>query len=85
MIYKDSDGKHYFNEGKYSKIPLDHVPTEYLDWILENFLNTNNLEKLKDVQLILEYKIKRIQTAIDSAEGKTEVAKAVTQPTIRRR
>ena len=85
MIYKDSDGKHCFNEGKYSKIPLDHVPTEHLDWILENFLNTNNLEKLKDVQLILEYKIKRIQTAVDSAENKAETVKATPQTLIRRR
>lgn len=85
MIYKDSDGKHYFNEGKYSKIPLEHVPTEHLDWILENFLNTNNLEKLKAIQLVLEYKIKRIQTAVDAAEGKVEAVKTAPQTTIRRR
>lgn len=85
MVYQDNDGKHYFNEGKYSKIPLEHVPTEYLDCILENFLKTNNLEKLKAIQLVLEYKIKRIQAAVDAAEGKVEAVKATTQTTIRRR
>lgn len=66
MIYlSDDDHQHYFEHGKYSNIPLKHVPTEHLDVVIENFHTTNNLEKLKGVQLCIEYKIKRIQEALD--------------------
>lgn len=73
MIYQAEDGKYYFDQGKYSKIPLDHVPTEYLDWVLENYLTTSNLTKLEGIHKILEYKIKRIKRTVEeqNVEAKT--------------
>lgn len=66
MIYFNTDDKqHYFEHGKYSNTPLKHVPTEHLDVVIENFHATNNLEKLKSVQICIDYKIKRIQEALD--------------------
>lgn len=84
MIHKGDDGQHYFDQGKYSNIPLKHVPTEHLDVIIENWHTSNNLEKLKAVAVCLDYKIKRIQDAIDKATNPVEIA-AVTPNTIRRR
>jgi hypothetical protein len=84
MIHKDDDGQHYFDHGKYSTIPLKHVPTEHLDVFIENWCISNNLEKLKAVALCMEYKIKRIQDAIDKALA-AEVVEAPKVSTIRRR
>lgn len=84
IYYNEDDRQHYFEHGKYSNIPLKHVPTEHLDVVIENFCTTNQLEKLKSVALCIEYKIKRIQEALDKLnppEVKTEVAK----PLVRRR
>ena len=84
MISKAEDGKYYFDQGRYSNTPLDHVPTEHLDVVIENFKNSNDLEQLKGVELCLHYKIKRIQAAID-AINKPEVVEEVVKTTIRRR
>jgi len=67
MIHKDDDGQHYFDQGKYSTIPLKHVPTEHLDVFIENWSTSNHLDKLKAVVVCLDYKIKRIQDALDKA------------------
>ena len=85
MIYKTEDGKHFFDEGKYSKIPLDHVPTEYLDWVLENYLTTSNLKKLEAIHTILDYKIKRIRKTLEEQEPKNNEPEIPTKATIRRR
>jgi hypothetical protein len=84
MIHKDSDNQHYFDQGKYSTIPLKHVPTEHLDVFIENWCTSNNLDKLKAVALCMEYKIKRIQEALDKAMA-TEVVEAPKVAAIRRR
>lgn len=84
MISKNEDGKYYFDHGKYSNIPLDHVPTEHLDIIIENFKNSNDLQQLKGVELCLHYKIKRIQATLD-ALNKPEQIEEVAKSTIRRR
>jgi hypothetical protein len=84
MIYKTEDGKHFFDEGNYSKIPLDHVPTEYLDWVLENYLTTSNLKKLEAIRTILDYKIKRIRKALEEQEPK-DGQEIPTKAAIRRR
>lgn len=84
MIHKGDDGQHYFDQGKYSNIPLKHVPTEHLDIIIENWYTSSNLDKLKAVAVCLDYKIKRIQDAIDKATNPIEVV-ATTPNTIRRR
>lgn len=84
MISKAEDGKYYFDQGKYYNIPLDHVPTEHLDVVIENFKNSSDLHQLKGVELCLHFKIKRIQAAID-AINKSETAEEISKPTIRRR
>lgn len=84
MIHKGDDGQHYFDQGKYSSIPLFHVPTEHLDVFIENWCTTNHLDKLKAVAVCLDYKIKRIQDALDKAtQSTTETDPA--KVTIRRR
>lgn len=85
MIHKDDDGQHYFDQGKYSTIPLKHVPTEHLDVFIENWCATNHLDKLKAVALCLDYKIKRIENAIEKAMPKAEGEIEVVKPAIRRR
>jgi hypothetical protein len=72
MIHKGDDGQHYFDQGKYSNIPLKHVPTEHLDVIIENWHTSNNLDKLRAVAVCLDYKIKRIQDAVDKATNPVE-------------
>lgn len=84
MIHKDNDGQHYFDQGKYSNIPLKHVSTEHLDVIIENWHTSNNLDKLKAVALCIDYKIKRIQDAVDKATNVVEEVVA-TPNMIRRR
>jgi len=84
MIHKDSDGHHYFDQGKYSNIPLKHVPTEHLDVIIENWHTSNNLDKLRAVAICLDYKIKRIQDAVDKATTPAETT-ATAPSMIRRR
>ena len=83
MIHKGDDGQHYFDQGKYSNIPLKHVPTEHLDVIIENWHISNNLEKLRAVAVCLDYKIKRIQDAIDKATNPVE--EVVAAPSMIRR
>mgnify|MGYP000846070856 CR=1 FL=1 len=85
MIHKDDDGQHYFDQGKYSNIPLKHVPTEHLDVFIENWHTSNNLDKLKAVSICLDYKIKRIQEALDKAMPQITNSLEETKPTIRRR
>lgn len=67
MIHKQ-DGEHFFDHGKYSNIPLKHVPTEHLDVIIANFYASNEIDKLRAVGLCITYKIKRIQDALDKLE-----------------
>ena len=68
MLYQSEDGKYYFEEGKYSKIPLEHVPTEHLDLVLENFILTTKLPKLKSIHLIIGEKIRRIEIEVAKLE-----------------
>lgn len=85
MIHKGEDGQYYFDQGKYSTIPLKHVPTEHLDVFIENWSVSNNLDKLKAVALCLDCKIKRIEDAIEKALPKAESEVETVKPTIRRR
>lgn len=66
-MIRQEDGQHYFDQGKYSNTPIKHVPTEHLDVFIENWCASNNLDKLKAVAICLDYKIKRIQEALDKA------------------
>ena len=87
MIYKNDDDKqHYFEHGKYSNTPLKHVPTEHLDVVIANHYMSNNLETLKGVALCIDYKIQRIQDALDrlNPPPKPEVEE-VKKPALRRR
>jgi hypothetical protein len=84
MIHKSDDGQHYFDQGKYSNIPLKHVPTEHLEVIIENWHTSNNLEKLRAVHICLDYKIKRIQDAVDKATNPVQDVVEIPK-TIRRR
>jgi len=87
VIYKsDDDKQHYFEHGKYSNTPLKHVPTEHLDVVIANHYMSSNLEILKGVLLCIDYKIQRIQDALDRLnppppKPETETAK----PALRRR
>lgn len=87
MIYKsDDDKQHYFEHGKYSNTPLKHVPTEHLDVVIANHCMSSNLEILKGVAMCIDYKIQRIQDALDKLNPPTPKPEAeVTRPALRRR
>lgn len=73
MIHvNENDNLHYLNHGKYSNIPLKHVPTEHLDLILENHCISNNLEILNGLKIIIEIKIKRIKEALEALHPPAE-------------
>lgn len=70
------------NGGKYQYEDINEVPEEYLDWIVENYLKTHDLEKLFTAYNAIVVKIKRIRKDLDLELEKCQIpTKIIKQPT----
>jgi len=61
------------NGGKYQYKDIDIVPNEYLDWVIENYSKTHDLEKLFTAQNAISLKMKRVSKDLDLEMEKLKI------------
>lgn len=59
--------------GKYQYENIDEVPDEYLEWVVENYSKTRDLEKLFTAQNAIEVRMKRVCEDLDLKLEKYEI------------
>lgn len=59
--------------GKYQYENIDEVPDEYLEWVVENYSKTRDLEKLFTAQNAIEVRMKRVREDLDLKLEKYEI------------